>query len=553
MPGARHRRKDQPFIGLPSKQDRRAFLEENNLYSTAAGRALEVIQAEPPFECPACHLTFETAGKTKRAYLREINRHLSINGTSTKELRCFTFSPMTSAKEASLATNAMFRKRREDLWKDLAPTGTCRPTRKGRETRAGSTVYLYECTRCGRVANFSHTTKYLCNDNDQSLEERQATKRSIRETDGYINATIDEERKTRRKSMLKEHNAKAGRVMQYKPKVYLELHPRKQLRIICWNVGSAVKHSADLIGILCDQRPHILCLQEAKAKDGNLRALQTEARAIGYGIYASQHGELAVYVMNGIYFIPLKQYEGDERFLFARYGADTACERIFICNNHGHPSNASERTALLNHLDGHAQGELVCITGDFNEKPEPPGHFQARWPKENTFRLNKLQNNYSSSLDGTMVSKVLVDITTTDVSRYQTKTQHRPIVTNIAMNVLPRGKYAWRQGAGGCGNQWSDQQKQEFICKATIIRDRLSHTTGDNATKNIQDDIKAARNLKKDIDLLWNLWLLNCGGPCAHFELSRRWGGMDNQRLHPRYQKTPRPDPPPQSQAQRCT
>ena len=40
------------------------------------------------------------------------------------------------------------------------------------------------------------------------------------------------------------------------------MNPRKQLRVVSWNVGSAVEHTALILQLLVAQQPHVLCVQD---------------------------------------------------------------------------------------------------------------------------------------------------------------------------------------------------------------------------------------------------------------------------------------------------
>ena len=138
-----------------------------------------------------------------------------------------------------------------------------------------------------------------------------------------------------------------------------------------WNIGSAHTHAADLLAILSEHRPHLLMIQEARLTKGTLAGLRKEARELGYAAFPSHNGDLGVFVMHGVNFLPLAAVEGDEQFKIARYGIQLAESRLLVRHSHGDPHSTFKRKALLSHLTTEDAGHLTVDNGDFNQQMAP--------------------------------------------------------------------------------------------------------------------------------------------------------------------------------------
>ena len=154
----------------------------------------------------------------------------------------------------------------------------------------------------------------------------------------------------------------------------------------------------------------MMCIQEARASRGILNALKAEAQAFGYNLHSSHNGELAVYVLNGVNYVPLASRCGDEPFHLARYGLEVAGERLLICNIHGHPHHAATRHAMMTHLMTDIQGDTMCAIGDFNEHLKPHQPLCDLWPDDFTFRQNPQSETFVSSPDGALLSSRLAHV-----------------------------------------------------------------------------------------------------------------------------------------------
>ena len=263
------------------------------------------------------------------------------------------------------------------------------------------------------------------------------------------------------------------------------------------------------MSFLTAERPHLLCIQEARLHPGALAALRAGARALGYSLHSSHAGELAVFVLHGINFVPLRPMEGDERFNLARYGVEVSGERFLICNVHGHPSSAAERAALLAHLVDQDCGDLIVVAGDWNEHIKPSAVFQDIWPAQNTFRKSLADSVFISAPDGCLVTPSLVAITSVEAVLGPYCTQHRPIRIDIAMDILLRDYFAWNKGVGGASRHWTDLDRAEF--RRLVAAFHRSPSQG-------------------SLDSLWVRWLSLSDGPIALLPEVKPLGRLEHRR-----------------------
>jgi hypothetical protein len=214
-PAARRRPSKQSFIGMPSYEERKQFLVEHNLITIQQDTQRTKKAQGVDFKCTICDLTIAAAGKVKNQFTHEVYNHLKLHGTSARELRLHAYAPMKEDREAVLKTWAETRRRREELWKEHAPSEACKLVFKNSGIVSGFNVHRYECTECKSVGTFYQRTRATCSAAGASAECREAAKERIQEAKAAVECIIQEERAARKKARLREMSMAGARTIFY--------------------------------------------------------------------------------------------------------------------------------------------------------------------------------------------------------------------------------------------------------------------------------------------------------------------------------------------------
>ena len=220
-------------------------------------------------------------------------------------------------------------------------------------------------------------------------------------------------------------------------------NPRQQLLILTWNCGPAATRMVDILAILHEHCPHLLCLQECKLTRANVGAFKAEARNANYVFYPHANGDLGILVQRGFHFVELKPIEGDEQFTLARYGLQIGETRFLVRCRHASPSSPPELELLTTHLGLDTPGNLIIDVGDFNQTVVSRPGITAIWPAVNTYRQHSASDEWCTSIDGAAVSDSLVALSTSVIIDAVAHAQHRPVGVQLTTKVVLEPVFRW--------------------------------------------------------------------------------------------------------------
>ena len=138
--------------------------------------------------------------------------------------------------------------------------------------------------------------------------------------------------------------------------------PTAGLKIVTWNCNSALQCKLQLLELLDDHQPHLVCLQESRCDQSLASALRGDFSRAGYSLVAGH--DLSILVKHGVNAAPIAPMEGDAVWHLQRIAIQVGPLRLLLRHRHGHSSLSSERKLMEQHL--REQGAELCIDiGDF--------------------------------------------------------------------------------------------------------------------------------------------------------------------------------------------
>lgn len=184
--------------------------------------------------------------------------------------------------------------------------------------------------------------------------------------------------------------------------------PRKRLELVTWNVGSFARHRTDVFKLLVSTAPHLLCLQECNLRNsGAVNALKAEMRESGYIAHINLPHNLVVISRRGLNVVPIRSHVEDNDFRMQRFALQVGGARVLVRHRHAPSDCASNRKQHNMILEGEQTGALVIDIGDFNDKPASKAGATALFPNESTWRLDTSSSDFTSCIDGAVVSNLL--------------------------------------------------------------------------------------------------------------------------------------------------
>ena len=273
-------------------------------------------------------------------------------------------------------------------------------------------------------------------------------------------------------------------------------NPAKGLRLLTWNVGSALARRAEILTLLADFQPHFLFLQESRLESATAAAFRFDLLSAGYSLIVGADG-LATAIRHGVNGAPIAQERGDAEWRLQRLAAQVGDHRILIRHRHA-PSGsvASERKALDHHLLAEDRG-LTIDVGDFNEVPPQARWGQARvcFPEELTFRRSAAEQPVTK-IDGAIAAPHF-GTPVVEALPFQGDAQHRPVLLTFPHAPGFHQNRRWQITSGVDLGPWSCEDKDTFD--------------------------KALRN--EDHALAWATWLRASGAGTSQFRTMPLRGG----------------------------
>ena len=212
--------------------------------------------------------------------------------------------------------------------------------------------------------------------------------------------------------------------------------PKRSLRLLTWNVGSASSQRSAILDLLLHQEPHLVFLQECKLSHGACKSLSYDLRSLGYAVIPGRH-DLCTLVRHGLNAVQIRNESADSAFRVQRLAVQLGTQRILIRHRHAHSGSPARRAEFNEALSNEPSGDLFVDIGDFNELPAL-GCDASRlvaFPSDNTYRHSTKNTNFITCIDGGVLSRHLVGSAETHALSPVSGTQHRPVLVDVGLPV----------------------------------------------------------------------------------------------------------------------
>ena len=267
--------------------------------------------------------------------------------------------------------------------------------------------------------------------------------------------------------------------------------------MLTWNIGSFTNRRTILLTLLATHLPHFCCLQECALTHGQKFILAQDLRSLGYYACVGKDN-LCTIVREGFNIAPIARSPDDLGFRIQRLALQLGDHRVLVRHRHAHSSSAAERCKFDSLLQADYSDRLTIDVGDFNEFH----YFDASddqavvFPSCSTYRLNPARDDWSSTIDGAVVSTFLAASASAEGLDAVSGAQHRPVLVHLGLTPSFHDTTRWVVSEPITMGAWTQEQKNAF----------------DEAVTN-------------DIDQAWSILLDAAGAPEARFARHASVGG----------------------------